>query len=52
MYHVGLDLETEEEKRELRQMALDHGTTVKDLVTYLVKDALAKHKEKKKEVTS
>ena len=43
MYHVGLALEPEQVK-ELKQAALDNDKTVREFVTDLVLEALAKKK--------
>ncbi len=46
MYHVGLDL-TDDEKRDLKKLALELNQTVRALVTELVKEALAKNRKPK-----
>jgi len=48
MYHVDLEL-TDEQVRQLRQLAFDRSTTVRGLVTELVIREIQKDKENKKQ---
>ncbi len=46
MYHVGLDL-TDEEKRDLKKLALELDQTVRALVTQAVRRAIAENRKSK-----
>ncbi len=46
MYHVGLDL-TDDEKRDLKKLALELNQTVRSLVTRVVKREIAEHQKSK-----
>lgn len=46
MYHVGLDL-TDDEKQDLKRLALELNQTVRFLVTELVKQAITENQKPK-----